>query len=240
MLYKSRAIVLKSIRYKEADVIVKLFTLEHGILSFHLKGILKSKKSTLRSALFLPFSILTIDYNYKESKSLQYIKEVKQDHHLSSLHFQISKNAIVSFLTEILNDILPEKEKDNQLFFFLREFIVQLDTEDKVSLYTLYFLTELTSYLGCPPSKENDEFLYFDLQNACFSYSSIHKEFTISDEELFLFKQLLGMNFDNISSTKTLKSTRQNLLYQLIKYYHFHVNGFRSPKSLSILETVFS
>ncbi len=240
MLYKSRAIVLKSIRYNEADLITKLFTIEHGVLSFHLKGILKSKKSTLKSALFLPFNILTIDYNYKESKSLQYLKEVKQDSVLTSIHFQISKNAVVTFLVEILNDILSEKEIDKNLFLFLEKSIRYLDSEEKINFFMHKFLISLTSYLGCPPNLENIDYTNFNLQEGRFSLIATDHENHITTPEIVIFKQLLGTNFDNYKTISASKSIRQRLLYQLIKYYHLHVNGFKKPKSLDILETVFS
>lgn len=238
MLHKSRGIVLKSIRYKEADLITKLFTLEHGVISFHLRGILKSRRNHLKSSFFLPFSILEIDYRYKESKSLQYIKEVKQDIVLSSIHFEISKNAIVCFLAEILNDIVPDKQTDEKLFFFLKNAIQQLDQHKDYTLFTHHFLIALTQFLGCPPNIKDKNLLFFSLQTGCFTPLNTHKEFHIETPEIDIFKQLLGMNFDE--TLRCQKKIRQHLLHQLIKYYHFHVNGFKKPKSITVLEEVFS
>lgn len=240
MLYKTRAIVLKSIRFKEADIITRLFTLEHGILSFHLKGILKSKKSAVKSALFLPFSLLAIDYNFRESKSLQYLKEVKQDAVLSTIHFEISKNAIVTFLTEILNDVLHEKEKDEQLFTFFEQSILHLDRKENHPLFIPHFLIKLTSYLGNPPNTNNMDFQFFDISTACFTYQKIHHEFTIEADTLKAFKQLLGTDFDTTINIQYPKEVRKELLYQILKYYQFHINGYKEPKSLTILEEVFS
>lgn len=238
MLHKSRGIVLKSIRFKESDLITKLFTLEHGVISVHLRGILKSKRSHLKSAFFLPFSILEIDYNYKEAKPLQYLKEVKQDIVLSTIHFEISKNAIISFLVEILNDILPDKQPDEKLFKFLENAIQQLDKNKDCSLFTHHFLIALTPFLGCPPNTTNKNLGFFNLKTGCFTVMNTPKEFHIKLPEIDLFKRLLGTDFDkNLTCPKRV---RQLLLHQLIKYYHFHVNGFKEPKSITVLEEVFS
>jgi len=240
MLYKTRAIVLKSIRFKEADLITKLFTLEHGVLSFHCRGVLKNKKSNLKSALFMPFSILAIDYNFKEGKSLQYLKEAKQDFLLSTIHFEISKNATTTFLSEILNDIIQEKESDKKLFLFLENAIKFLDTNGKSPLFIHQFLISLTKLIGCPPNKNNNDLSYFDISTGCFTFNKIHNEYTISEPEIEIFKKLLGTKFDDIIRINSSKLVRKQLLYLLLKYYKFHVNGFKEPKSLTVLEEVFS
>lgn len=239
MLYKSRGVVLKSIRYKETDLITKIFTLEHGVLSFHIRGVLKSKRNNLKSAFFLPFNILSIDYNYRDSKSLQYLKEVKQDSTLNTIHFEISKNAIVVFLTEVLSTILPEKEKDKKLFSFLEKKIQTLDKSKEVPIFIHQFLIELTTFLGCPPDKKCIEFPFFNLVEGTFTLTRVHQEFIIEIPEINLFKELLGTKFD-ASLSSYPKLVRQQLLYRLLKYYHLHVNGFKEPKSLTVLEEVFS
>ncbi len=52
MTTSTSAIVLSKIRYKDNDIIVKIFTREYGAISFIVKGSAKSKKSKLNLFIF--------------------------------------------------------------------------------------------------------------------------------------------------------------------------------------------
>ena len=49
----------------------------------------------------------------------------------------------------------------------------------------------------------------------------------------------LGINFDAIHTVKMNKTDRQDLLKSLILYFELHLQGFRKPKSLVILNEIF-
>ena len=44
MVVTNKAIVLSSVKYADNDLIVKCYTQHYGVLSFLLRGVLKSKK----------------------------------------------------------------------------------------------------------------------------------------------------------------------------------------------------
>ena len=54
-----------------------------------------------------------------------------------------------------------------------------------------------------------------------------------------LFKNLLGMNFGEVEGINITKTSRNQLIEFLIEYYKFHINGFKRPKSLDILNELF-
>ena len=91
------------------------------------------------------------------------------------------------------------------------------------------------------PSLSSTEatFFGFDLLNGCFSASTVHKN-VITGNELYQFKKLLGINFDSIENVSFSKNERQLVLQIIIKYFELHLDGFRKPKSLQILEAVFN
>jgi DNA repair protein RecO (recombination protein O) len=59
-------------------------------------------------------------------------------------------------------------------------------------------------------------------------------------ENIYYFKTLLGINFDAIHNVKMKKTNRQELLKSLILYFELHLQGFRKPKSLAVLNEVFN
>ena len=47
------------------------------------------------------------------------------------------------------------------------------------------------------------------------------------------------LRFDDIEEINFSKTERQQLLQIIIRYFELHLGGFRMPKSLAVLETVF-
>ncbi len=77
MLITTKGIVFSAIKYGEADLIVKCFTQKHGVKTFLLRGILKSKKGKLKASLFQPLTQLEMVASHKDKGTLEYIKEAK-------------------------------------------------------------------------------------------------------------------------------------------------------------------
>ena len=67
-----------------------------------------------------------------------------------------------------------------------------------------------------------------------------YEKLTLSGKKLLLFKGILGINFDAINSISYSKKERQIILRIIVQYYELHLEGFRKPKSLDVLETVFN
>ena len=76
----SKAIVISTIKYSDTSLIVRLYTEEVGLVSFLLKGVLKSKKGKLRTAYFQPLNQLSIIFSHQEKRNLQLLKEAQIIH----------------------------------------------------------------------------------------------------------------------------------------------------------------
>lgn len=239
MQVTTRAIVLTSIKYGDTSLIVKVFTASDGLKSYLLRGILASKKGKVKKALFQPLTQLELVANHRNKGSLESIKEAKIHYHYQDLHINIVKNAIALFLAEMLANSIHEEESNVELFHFLEASLQWLDIHKETANFHLYFLLVLTKYLGFYPDLNTIHAPYFDLQEGEF-ISSASLNPMLSGENLSYFKSFLGINFDAVSTIKMTKSNRQELLQSLVLYYELHLQGFRKPKSLEILNEVFS
>lgn len=83
------------------------------------------------------------------------------------------------------------------------------------------------------------DYLYFDLLEGEFVKAPSLNPI-LEGENLKHFKELLGINFDAIHTIKLNKKNRQELLKNLVLYFELHLQGFRKPKSLAVLNEVFS
>ena len=238
MLAKNDSIVLSKLKYSDYDLIVKCYTKERGIISYILRGVLKSKRSQTKTVYFQALSQLQIEESYKPNQSLQTIKEVKFNYIYKSLHTNIYKSAIVLFLSEILSNVLREEERNDTLFEYLETAFQYLDTQDEFANFHLVFLLKLTRYLGFQPDKNKSDYRFFNLKLGIFETSEVGI-YSISGENLTVLKRLMGINFDTLNTIKINAKQRQNFLNMLLFYFELHLSGFKKPKSLQVLNDVF-
>lgn len=239
MQVTTKAIILSAIKYGDTSLIVKAFTASDGIKSYLLKGVLASKKGKLKTAYFQLLSQLEIVAFHKNKGSLETIREAKVHYHYQSLQTNIVKNALTFFLAEMLSNSIHEEEANQNLFDFLEASLQWLDTNDEVSNFHIFFLLALTKYFGFYPETTDVNASYFDLQEGDFIHTPSLNPLILGDN-LNYFKQFLGINFDTLQMIKMNKKNRQELLKLLILYYELHLHGFRRPKSLVVLNEVFS
>ena len=87
-------------------------------------------------------------------------------------------------------------------------------------------------------NRENINFKYFNLESGVFE-SSNKSINTISGENLTLLKLLLGTNFEDLNNIKINSTQRRKFLNVLLYYFELHLDGFKKPKSLQVLNEVF-
>ncbi|MBU2949834.1 DNA repair protein RecO [Tamlana agarivorans] len=239
MLITTNAIVLSKLKYKDNDLIVKCFTQEKGVVSFLLRGVLKSKKSQNKAAYFQPLSQVQLVIDYKPNRSLQSIKETKLNVIYSSLHSHVLKSAIVLFLSEVLTNTLHEEEQDEALYSYLENTLLWLDNQSEYANFHLLFLLKLTKYLGFYPDTTHMDFPNFNLNEGKFELKPIYKH-DISGANLVLLKQLLETTFQALPNIKINATQRQSFLTMMLLYFELHLGSFRRPKSLQVFNQVFN
>ncbi len=234
----TKAIVLNALKFSDTSLIVKCFTEVEGVKSYMLRGVLKSKKGKLKPAYFQPLTQLQITASHSNKNTLNSIKEAQVVYHYETIYTSIVKQSIVLFLSEILSGIIKEEEENRRLFEYLEAGLIWLDTHDSIANFHLLFLLNLTRFLGFYPDVQQGN-MGFSLLEGRFTNTFIDKT-TISGDELISFKKLLGINFDAIHKISFNKKERQRVLQIIIRYFELHLDGFKKPKSLSVLETVFT
>lgn len=235
----TKAIVLSSLKYGDSSLIVKCYTEEEGVKSYLIRGILKAKKGGLKVAYFQPLTQLNIVARHNNKGNLNSIKEVQISNPYQTIYKDIVKQSVVMFLSEVLSYAIKEEEKNEELFEYLESGLIWLDLHDKISNFHLLFLLNLTRFLGFYPDLSESDKLGFDLVEGNFTDLTPYKNI-ISGNSYYQFKKLLDINFDAVENVSFGKQERQIVLKIIIQYFELHLDGFRKPKSLQILETVFS
>ena len=243
MIVKTKAIVLTSIKYGDADLIVKCYT-EEGLKTYLIKRIFKSKskKSSaakkLNIAYFQPLTHLNLTANHNNKGNLNSIREVGVSYLYQSVATDILKQSIALFLAEVLSFTLKEEEKNEILFQYIETSLIWLDNHSNTANFHLLFLLNLSKYLGFYPEIKDLKPSYFDLMEGVFTNNKPLTDYVTGDK-LILYKSLFGINFDAIERLQLNAKTRIILLEILLHYYKLHIPGFKTPKSLNVLKNVF-
>ena len=239
MLISSPGIILSKVRYQDNDLIVKCLTRDLGVVSYMIKNISMSKKSKNKFAFFQLLNILDLETNYNPNRSIQYIKDLKVKYNFTSLHTNIYKSSVVMFLSEILSNIIHIETKDMELFDFIEKSLIWYDKSEDSSTFYLIFLMKITHYLGFYPDCTNMSYNYFNLEEGLFE-SSKNSQYVIEGSSLVLFKLILGIKFDSNKLPFIDKTNKKDILKNILIYFKLHVDGFKDPKSLKVLNQIFA
>lgn len=239
MQVSTRALVFSALKYAEADLIVTCFTEDYGLKTYLLRGVLKSKKGKLRASLFQPLTLLQLEAYHKNKGTLERISEAKVLQAYHSLHTEVVKSSIVMFLAEMLKNSIQEEEANPDLFEYITSALQWLDLHDAVANFHLLFLLKLTTYLGFYPDTTNQEFPFFNLMEGNFQKQAFG-DYSHEGEAVETIKGFFGINFDALNEKKTTKNQRIEALNLLLLYYQLHLQGYKKPKSLLVLNQLFN
>jgi len=239
MLVSTKAIVLSKLRYRDNDLIIKCYTENFGLCSYLVRNALKTKKGKFKPAYFQPLTLLEIDVDHKDNRSLQYFKDIKLYCNYKSLHTNVIKGAMVMFLSEVLSTVLIEEEENQPLYDFLETALLWFDEGDVNANFHLIFLIELTKYLGFYPELPQQNSRYFNLEDGKFQ-SHDSSIYCVSGNNFSILKQLLGIKFDVSKSLEINSNQKREFLSMILLYFKLHLDGFKQPKSVTILNQVFS
>lgn len=239
MLHRTNGIILHTVKYSESSVIAKIFTSEFGLQSYMISGV-KGKKSKHKSALLQPLSLVDLIVSNSNKTGLHRISEINLLQPYSAIPYDVIKSSIAIFLNEILYKTLKEEHGDSHLFEFIKNALLVLDLkQESCSNFHIYFLIQLSSYLGFSPQGDfNEHTFLFDLKEGRFG-SSIpsHSQF-LNKNGSKIFYDLMQATFENFHSIPMNRQERKEILQALILYYQFHIAAFGEMKSISILEEI--
>lgn len=241
MLDKTEAIVLNSLKYGDTSLIVHLFTEKFGRQSYLIKGALGSK-SKLKAALFQPLQMLELEVYLSPKSELKKLKEARIAFPLNSLQQHPVKNAVGLFMAELLYRSVREVESNTPLYHFITSSVIQLEgLTHGIANFHLWFMLELTSYLGVAPDfRSVGPPAYFDLTTGMLSTQIPHHDHYVDptlSQWLISLSNLAGNELDQLALNHLI---RNQLLDALLQYYSLHLEGMRSLLSAQVLKEVFA
>jgi len=239
MLVKTKAILLRHVRYSDNSLIAHFYTQEYGRLSVMVKGI-SSKKGSAKFNYFQPLNIFNTEIYHYDNRELHNLKEMSLAYIPGKIPGDIHRTSVALFISEILNNVIREEDVNRMLYDFIESSVITLDEMTAgISNFHLWFLVAFTDYAGIGPSHTTINDGYFDMLTGQFTtLRPTHPDF-IEPQSAKVLNRLLQMSAEEIGSLRMSGEQRTDLLERLLKYYSLHLTGIREIRSLQVLKDVF-
>jgi DNA repair protein RecO (recombination protein O) len=240
MIYSTKAIVLRHVKYGETSVIATLFTEIFGIQSYLVNGV-RTQSKTSKAHFFQPSSLLDLQVYHNELKNLQRIKEVTWSALYKNILSNVIKNAVALYMVELLYKCLKQPEANADLFHFCEDALLQLDTssEEITANFPLYFSLQLAPFLGFQlQDNYSEKRNVFSLKEGKFSAEESAPDHLNKETSYYISQLLKAIHPDDLIEIKMNRNIRDSVLKSLESYYAWHVPEFGQMKTLTVLHEV--
>ncbi|MCR5077965.1 MAG: DNA repair protein RecO [Prevotella sp.] len=240
MILKSKAIVLRSLKFGESSLIVDMFTEAEGRVSF-MTHIPKTSKGKIKKQYFQPLSLLELEFDFRQRVSLQRIREVRLLHPYASIPFDPVKSAILLFLSEFLYYVTRGEQQNPYLYNYVLTSMEWLDeAEREYANFHLVFMMRLSRFVGFYPNLEAYRpGAWFDLRNATFcGHAPLHPDYLLPAEASGI-SLLMRMDYENMHLFRLSRHDRNRIAETVLRYYRIHVPDMPELKSFQVMREVF-
>ena len=238
--YKARGVVLSTVKYGDSGMVVQMLTDRYGRQSYMVQGVRSSRGRGSKMALFQPLFLLQFEGLESPHSDLHKRREVQNDVVFKSLPYDIRKSTMALFMAEVLYRLVGESEANEPLFEFVHSSVCALDEIDEgVSNFHLWFLANLSRYLGYFPGNEHCKGCWFDMREGLYVSEMPLHDHTMNAEEAELLRDLTETDLEYLGEIPLNREQRVTMLSRLVEYYSIHLEAIRSVRSIEILQEVF-
>jgi len=236
MLESTRAVVIHSFAYSDTSIILKAYTEKFGYASYLLKGYKKRKKNKI---LLHPLALLEISAIHKTDSGLHFGRSVSTYIPLQSISANPVKSGIAMFLAEWLFNTVRVGEEDKDFFEWLLQAIEKLNNERKPKNFHLWFLLNLTGFMGFyPQGRKTKQKPLFNLTEGEFTEATFPGD-RLTNEESSLLETLMKSDYKKTQQIKLSRLNRRNSLRFFHDYFQICQNNEFKLKSFDILLQIF-
>ncbi len=148
MVLNTQAIVIKSVKYKENDLILTLFTRKAGKVSVIARGAKRSKSNLLASSQIFSYS----NFNLKKQGDMYTAYQAEIIRSFYNIAYDFDSFSYATYITKLVESSIFENESNNNLFVLYAQtlnFYTQKEIDKK--LLTRIFEVKYLDYMGIKP-----------------------------------------------------------------------------------------
>jgi len=237
MLTKTKAIVLRVLKFGENKIIVDLLTETEGRLSI-VCNVPKTQRGKIKKQYFQPMNVLEVELDIRQQAQLQHLRDARISIPFMTIPFDPYKLSISLFLAEFIYYSTRGEQQNPNLYSYVENSISWLDgCQGSFSNFHLVFMMRLSRFIGFFPNVEDYQTGdFFDLRAACFTPTApLHPDF-LSREDASRISTLMRMNYESMHLFRMSHEDRNRIVDVLIDYYRLHVPNFPELHSLAVMQ----
>ena len=237
MTHKTKAIILRSIRYGETSLVITAFTELFGIQTYIMNGVRTSKPGS-KAAQFQPGALLHMEVYHNELKAMNRIKESSWHAVYKNIFSDVISHSIAIYLVELTHKLLKQPEADPDLFGFFEEVLLELDNSPRevAANIPLFFTLHLPQFFGFRITDNEGSGNYLDLMEGRFSSEEPSHEYFLTGNDAEVTSDILRTRQVNeLGYIHLHRTQRRHLLENYMTYYALHVPDFGKMKTLDII-----
>ena len=246
VIINTQGIVLKSVTYKENDLILTIFSRKLGKISAIARGAKKSKSSLLSSSQIFAYSNFTL----KREGNMYRVTQSEIIKSFYNLSYNFDAFSYATYILKLIDNFMIDNQPNNRLFVLLAQSLYLFSEENIDMQYvTLCFELKFLDYIGFRP-----------IVNTCVScYNSDFKNPVFNIYEGGILCEKCSSNFEhnlrlNITTVKLMDYILKNdllscskakvskyLINELSKILKIYINeylGKINEKSLNVLKSL--
>jgi DNA repair protein RecO (recombination protein O) len=247
LCHATPAIVLRAWSFGESDKIVCFLTEENGKITGIAKGAKRSRRRFVNS--LEPFSLVNLRFQDRAHSNLAFILASDLSFGFKYLLASLEKISFASYLVEITDGLIGEREENRLVFQHLKDSLIHLEEQPASLMFLTAFELKLLRLAGYQPlldkcrrcGRERQERLiprwHFSLRDGgllCDFCSPLRKEiFPVSKATLDLLTDLQeqnGMASCHVSLSNAMLEEIRCIMHRFVE---FHMD--RKIKSASFL-----
>lgn len=245
MIYKTKGIILRTVKFGESSIITTVYTELFGMQSYIVKGVRQSSKTSQGKAnYFQPAAILEMEVYHNELKQLQFIKEYQWSFLYDNILFSVVRNAVAMYVIELLQHSLKQPEANPELFYLIEDTLKAIDKGDDtfVANLPLYFILHMGSELGFQIQGEySRDTPVLDLQEGFFIRDVPIHPYYINNQAASVTSRILTIkNYGELEHIFLNRDARRELLHSYQQYLALHIADFGEIRSLPVLQEILS
>ena len=214
-----QGIILKTIPYSETQKIIRIYTKEKGYLSMISPSVVFKRKTKTVHLL----QISEIEFFENEKSDLHKLRQISPIINLPELYFDIFKMNILLLWGEILNLILKNEGKNEELFDYLT--------------HSIEYLNSTHNDINTSSWQEN---YVFNINDGSFYPSDPATPYISGPNTAKIIYQLCTCPLAEIKAIPLNRQSRNILLDVILLFYSIHLNINFNIKSIQVIREVFA
>ena len=246
VIINTQGIVLKSVTYKENDLILTIFSRKLGKISAIARGAKKSKSSLLSSSQIFAYSNFTL----KREGNMYRVTQSEIIKSFYNLSYNFDAFSYATYILKLIDNFMIDNQPNNRLFVLLAQSLYLFSEENiDMEYVTLCFELKFLDYIGFRPIVNTCASCYNnDFRNPVFNIyeggilcekcsSNFEHNLRLNITTVKLMDYILKNDLLSCSKAKVSKYLI-NELSKILKIYINEYLGKTNEKSLNVLKSL--